>query len=290
MNDRLSSYTARFDRVLAHIEAHLQEPLTVEQLSQVAHFSRFHFHRQFAEYVGTSVARYILLLRLRRASYQLAFDRQSKIIDIALEAGFENPESFSRAFRHTFGLSPSQFRRQPDWESWHERYRFRVLRPPERNVTVQVEIVDFPTTHIAVFEHRGPAEKVNDSVAVFIDWRKSTGLSPKDSSRTFGIAYDNPDTTEPSQFRFDIAGEVLAEVPPNPQGVVTKTIPGGRCARVRHLGSHTRIGESIYPLYRNWLPDSGEELRDFPLFFHYLNLLPETSENELVTDIYLPLR
>ncbi|HET7775105.1 MAG TPA: AraC family transcriptional regulator [Azospira sp.] len=126
MNDRISSYTARFDRVLAHIEAHLQEPLTVEQLSQVANFSRFHFHRQFAETIGTSVARYILLLRLRRASYQLVFDRQSKIIDIALEAGFENPESFSRAFRHTFGLSPSQFRRQPDWESWHERYRFRL--------------------------------------------------------------------------------------------------------------------------------------------------------------------
>ena len=58
----------------------------------------------------------------------------------------------------------------------------------------------------------------------------------------------------------------------------------------RHLGSHMRIGESIYPLYRNWLPGSGEELRDFPLFFHYLNLLPDTPENELVTDIYLPLK
>ena len=286
-DNRIRTYAARFDKVLAHIEAHLQEPLTVERLSLVANFSRFHFHRQFAETIGTSVARYILLLRLRRASYLLAFNPQSKIIDIALEAGFENPESFSRAFQRTFGQSPSEFRRQPDWESWHERYRFRL---PERNVTVQVEIVNFAATRIAVFEHQGPAEKVNDSVSRFIEWRKATGLSPKDRSRTFGIAYDNPDATEPSRFRFDIAGEVSAAVPPNPQGVVTKEIPGGRCARVRHVGSHTRIGESIYPLYRDWLPGSGEELRDFPLFFHYLTLLPETPENEMLTDIYLPLK
>ena len=39
-----------------------------------------------------------------------------------------------------------------------------------------------------------------------------------------------------------------------------------------------------------WLPESGEELRDFPLYFHYLNLLPDTPPGELLTDIYLPLK
>lgn len=282
-----AAYAARFNKVLDYIDAHLHEPLSIEALSQVASFSKFHFHRQFAEFIGTGVARYITLQRFRRASYKLAFDRKAKIIDLALEAGFENPESFTRAFRHTFGCSPSQFRRQPDWEVWHAQYRFCI---PERTCTVQVEIVAFAPTLIAVREHRGPSTQVNDSVAEFIAWRKASGLSPKQSSRTFGIVYDNPDTVEPSQFRFDIAGEVLAEVPPNAYGVLTKTIPGGRCAKLRHYGSHMRIGESIYPLYRNWLPGSGEELRDFPLYFHYLNLLPETPENELVTDIYLPLK
>lgn len=281
------NYAKRFEKVLDYIESNLDESLSTEYLSQIANFSKFHFHRQFAEYVGTSVGRYIHLLRLRQASYQLAFSSQNKVIDIALDAGFENPESFTRAFRNTFGQSPSEFRRQPDWESWHERYRFRI---PERKQTVQVEIVDFKSIRVAVMEHRGPTERVNDSVGQFIAWRKESGLSPKESSRSFGIAYDNPDTTEPAEFRFDICGEVTDEVPLNRQGVVTKSIPGGRCARVRHYGSHVRIGESIYPLYRNWLPDSGEELRDFPLYFHYLNLMPETPEHELETDIYLPLK
>jgi AraC family transcriptional regulator len=121
-------------------------------------------------------------------------------------------------------------------------------------------------------------------------WRKESRLSPKDKSRTFGVAYDNPDTTEPQAFRFDICGEVSADVPVNAQGVVNKIIPGGRCAVARLLGSHDRIGECAYYLYREWLPQSGEELRDFPLFFHYLNLLPETPEPELATDLYLPLK
>lgn len=288
MNElRKKTYARRFALVLDYIEAHLDEPLGAERLAKIAYFSRFHFHRQFADYVGVGVARYVLLMRMRRASYQVAFDRKARIIDIASEDGFDNPESFTRAFRSTFGQSPSAFRRQPDWAGWHERYWFRL---PEREIIVKCDIVQCESVRIAVLEHRGPTEQLNASVGRFIEWRKSTTLSPKDSSRTFGIAYDNPDTTEPARFRFDICGEITADVPANPQGVVEKVIPGGRRARVRHLGSHLRLGDSIYPLYRDWLPASGEELRDFPLYFHYLNLLPETPEADLVTDIYLPLK
>ena len=284
---RKKAYIARFERVLDHIESHLHEPLDAEQLAGLAHFSRFHFQRQFADFVGVGVARYILLMRLKHASYQLAFQPARRIIDIALEAAFENPESFTRAFRSAFGQSPSQFRRAPDWPAWHERYVFRI---PERKMDVKVEIVTVEPIRIAVLEHRGPVTTLNASVARFIEWRKASLLSPVDRCRTFGLAWDNPDATPPEQFRFDICGEIAGELPANVQGVIEKLIPGGRCARVRHVGAHDRIGDSIYPLYRQWLPGSGEELRDFPLYFHYLNLLPDTPAGELLTDIYLPLR
>ena len=155
---------------------------------------------------------------------------------------------------------------------------------------MKVKIVDFPETKVAALEHRGAPELVNDSAKTFIEWRKESGLSPVKSSNTFGVAYDDPETTPPELFRFDICGSVAAEVPENRAGVVNRVIPAGRCAVVRHFGSHDQIAESAYYLYREWLPKSGEELRDFPLFFHYLNLIPETVEHELVTDIYLPLR
>ena len=85
-------------------------------------------------------------------------------------------------------------------------------------------------------------------------------------------------------------GAVSAAVPPNRHGVITKTIPGGRCAVVRHMGSPDHISGSVYHLYRNWLPHSGEELRDFPVYFEYLNLKIDTPEHELLTDVHLPLK
>ena len=289
MNDpKAKAYAARFNRVLDYIDAHLSDSLSVEQLCRLANFSKFHFHRQFAEYTGINVFRYIQLLRFKRAAYLLAFDQRMRIIDIAMDTGFENPESFSRAFKNNFGQSPSHFRRHPDWEKWQSAYRFKT---PERRTDMQVEIVHFAPTKIAVFEHRGTPNRLNESVGIFIDWRKESGLSPVPYNRTFGIAYDNPDTTEEDKFRFDICGEISTDVPLNAQGVITKLIPGGRCARARHYGDHARLDEScIYPLYREWLPQSGEELRDFPLYFHYLNLLPETPCHELITDVYLPLK
>lgn len=284
---KLSACATRFNRVFDYIDKHLDEVLTVELLSQVANFSRFHFHRQFSEYTGISIFRYIQLLRLKRASYRLVFNKLEKITDIAFDAGFENPESFSRAFKNTFGQTPSAFRNNPEWKPWSERYRFPTR---ERKSNMEVKIVNFENILVAVLEHRGAPALINNSVEIFIEWRKKSGLSPVKSSKTFGIVYDNPNTTDPEQFRFDIAGSVLKDIPENPQRVVTKMIPGGRCAVVRHFGSHDRIGSCAYYLYRDWLPESGEELRDFPLYFHYLNLLPETPEHELMTDIYLPLK
>ncbi len=282
-----ASYAERFERVLRHIDEHLDEPLSVAVLGRVAHFSKFHFHRQFSAYAGISVFRYVQLLRLRRASYRLAFSRRLRVVDIAMEAGFENGEPFSRAFKQTFGQTPSQFRKHPAWKPWSEKYR---LPPRERNRNMEVRIVAFEETRVAALEHRGAPELVNDSARRFIEWRKASGLSPVRSSATFGIAYDDPETTAPGEFRFDICGEVAQAVPENGQGVVNKRIPGGRYAVVRHRGSHDSLRDSALHLYREWLPESGEELRDFPMFFHYLNLIPETEEHALVTDVYLPLR
>ncbi len=275
----------RFERVLDYIEGHLDEGLGVERLSAVAGCSKFHFHRQFSLYTGVSVARYVQTLRLQRAARALLDRPAERVIEIALGAGFDSHEAFSRAFKQGYGQSPSHYRRQPLKEPWH-------LRPhlPERESTqtMEVKIVDFAATLVAVLEHRGAPTAISDSVQQFIAWRKASGLSPVREIRTFGLAYDDPAAVEPEQFRFDICGEVSAPVPENPFGVVTKSIPAGRCAVVRHHGSSQRLDPAAYYLYRDWLPQSGEELRDFPLFFHYVHFI-DVPEAEQITDLYLPL-
>lgn len=280
-------YAQRFAKVLHFIEQHLDQPLSLEELSREAHFSIFHFHRLFSAYYGISAGRYIQWLKLKRASYQLVFDHDLKIIDIALLAGFQNPESFTRAFKHVCGQNPRQFRQQPNWLQWHAR------KPKANYQKVQVmnvKVADFPYTQVAIIEHQGAKELIFQTAAQFIEWRKTTGLSPVASSQTYGIAPCDPQTTEPEDFRFSLCSSVQQPIDEqNSYGVKNSFIPAGRCAVVRHFGSHDAIGDIAYYLYRQWLRDSGEELRDFPLFFHYHNFIHEVAEHELVTDVYLPI-
>jgi len=280
-------YAKRIAAVLRYIGDNLDADLSLERLSEVAGFSRFHFHRQFRLYAGVNPTKLITLLRLKRASLQLAIESERKVIDIALEAGFGSPEAFARAFRRTHGQSPSEFRREPDWEGWVET--FRLNAQPVTETPMQVEIVDVPPTRVAVLEHCGPPESLMRSVSTFITWRKSCAVSPEASSKTLGVPYSDPESGDPAEFRFDICGETRVDVPPNPQGVISKEIPGGRRAVTRHVGSTDRIAETVRRLYAEWLPQSGERLGTFPCYFHYVARMPRVSELEQVTDVYLPL-
>ncbi len=279
-------YQKQMMEVCDYIYSHLDEELTVDKLSKVAHFSKFHFHRQFSYFMGISVSKYIQQLRMKRASYQLYFDKEKSILDVALDARFEYPESFSRAFKKEFEQSPSEFRNQADWLLWNKKYR-RVNAPMEKNM--RVEIQSLPQTNIAVFEHRGSPNQVNQSAQQFIHWRKSSGLSPIKTSRTFGLAYDDPQTVASNDFRFDICGEIATPIEENEFGIVNKIIPSGRYAVLRHLGSHDNLDITVRSLFSDWLPNSDETLGDFPIIFHYLNFFPEVTENELITDVFLLL-
>ncbi len=293
MNEaRTTAYRERMNRVFDYINIHLHDALTVEMLSQVAHFSKHHFHRQFSAYTGVSVFKFIQLLRLRRASYQLAFRKNQRIIEIALDAGFENPESFSHAFKKTFGQTPSEFRNQAEWKPWREKYHFLNTGAQQHMKTakhdMQVKIVEFKETKVAVLEHRGPPELIPASVQTFIKWRKENKLPPN-VSETYNIAYDDPATTAPEEFRFDLCAAIRTDVRKNAYGVLAKVIPGGRCAVLRHVGSDESVAESARYLYATWLPESGEELGDFPCFLHRVSFFPDVPEHAMITDIYLPL-
>jgi AraC family transcriptional regulator len=281
------AYERRIQRVIDYVCSHLEEDLSVDRLSEVAGFSKFHFHRQFTAHAGRSVAQFVRLTRLKRAAYQLAFDVNRSLIDIAFDAGFSAPESFSRAFKDVHGQTPSDFRRAPRWQAHSNN---QSLFAPIRSNSMNPDLVDFEETRVAVLEHRGPPETLLSSVAHFIAWRKACQDSPVATSRTLGIVYDDPRTTKPEEFRFDICGELKGPLHANDAGIVEKVIPSGRCARVRHIGSTDAIGETVHPLYAKWLPQSGEQLRDFPCFFHYIERVPTVQEHEQVTDVYLPLR
>lgn len=286
-------YRARMLAVLAYIDAHLDGDLRVETLGAVAAFSKHHFHRQFCTRFGIGVHKYVRLCRLKRASFQLAFRRHSPVIEIALAAGYDAPEAFARAFRKSFGQSPSEFREQPRWEPWHAAFQplreLRIDHMTPDHQAAPVRIVDVDDIRVALLAHRGDPQRIGDTVRSFIVWRRQHRLPPAVSA-TFNILHDDPQQVAPHDFRLDLCAAFDGEVADNPYGVTGAVIPGGRCAVLRHVGSDETLGETIRYLYAEWLPRSGEALRDFPVYVQRLRFFPDVPEHEAVSDVFLPLR
>ena len=286
----VQNYHARMQRVLDHIDAHLDGDLSVAVLSGIAAFSRCHFHRQFAALYGVGVYRYVQLMRLKRASYQLAY-RDDTILQIALDNGYESPEAFARAFRQQTDQSPSAFRREPRWEPWHAAVE--PLHQPrsfqmQQFSNDQVRILDFPDTPVAILEHRGDPALIGDSIRRFIGWRKANAMLPA-TSATFNILHCDPEDTPARDYRFDLCAATGRTVEPNDAGVVAGLIPGGRCAVLRLTGSGDDLRPAVSFLYGEWLPKSGHELRDFPVFAQRVRFFPDVPGHAAETDIFLPL-
>jgi len=154
---------------------------------------------------------------------------------------------------------------------------------------MHVEIVMFPETKVAAIDHRGPPAFEHDTVRKLIAWKLENRLLDPLKHRSYGVHYTDPRTTSPSEHRVDFCLSVDEDVGLNPYGIVNKLIPSCRCARARDIGSRANNQAAAY-LYNQWLPQSGESAGDMPVIFHYVNVGPNVREEDMITDVYLPLK
>src|SRR5262245_7080212 len=107
--DRFQTYSQRLDDVQRYIREHLDETLSRDVLASVAGFSVPHFHRVFTAHLGENITGYVRRVRLERAGRKLRMGAVD-IMEVALAAGYHTHAAFGKAFKHQFGLSPSEFR------------------------------------------------------------------------------------------------------------------------------------------------------------------------------------
>ena len=287
------NYQVRMQRVLDYIDQHLDGDLDLETVSRVAAFSKFHFHRQFSATFGLSVHRYVQLARLKRASHRLAKDAQS-VTEIAMDAGYDAPDAFARAFRQRFGQSPSSFRKSPDWAPWLAAFGpLDNARSKLMQITYEqddVMIRDVPPTAVAIMEHRGDRAMLGDTIQRFIAWRKAASLSPE-TSPTFNIFRSERIPANPADYSMDLCIGTDRPIDPDDAQMKAGTIPGGRCAVLRVVHDTHNLEPAALYLYRDWLPASGEEARDFPIYCRrHFSFFPNAPAHEMVVELFLPLK
>lgn len=108
----LEAHDPRLVRLLTYLQDHLDEPLEIEALARLAGVSPRQLDRLFPRLFGESPRACLRRLRLERAAQQLRLGRR-RILAIALDAGFDSHESFTRSFSRRFGHTPADFRRLP---------------------------------------------------------------------------------------------------------------------------------------------------------------------------------
>ncbi|MGE4130947.1 MAG: helix-turn-helix domain-containing protein [Bdellovibrionales bacterium] len=104
-----SDQTERFKNLLVFIQNHLNEPLPIGRLAEQVGLSKWHFQRVFQSRFSISAGDYVRQQRLMRALETLKTSDKS-IKEVAQENQFSTTQTFSRAFKRTFGFSPRQSR------------------------------------------------------------------------------------------------------------------------------------------------------------------------------------
>src|ERR1700678_1451531 len=267
-----NDYQERILRVLTHIQEHLDEALDLEELARVACFSSFHFHRIFAAMTGETIADHVRRLRLERAAMALRAGAK-QVIQVALDAGYEAHEAFTRAFKAAYGVSPAEFRRATG--------PIAILAAPSGvHFRPGVPLTAFNTHHIttkamkvitrkikpmrvAYLRHVGPYENVKQT---WIDLTAclSADKQIRQSSVFIGIGHDNPSVTPAAELRYDACITVDAEYEPK-KPVALQTIDGGDHAVVNNC-LVAKIKDAFQFLYGKWLARSSRELRPAPGF------------------------
>ncbi len=278
-------YRERIHRVILYIESHLKEGLALATLAEISHFSPYHFHRIFRGFTGESVYRYVSRLKMQWVAGQLKYSERN-LLDLALDIGYESHEALTRAFKREMGRTPSAFRRE---------IREDLPPAPQRMLGYQGEAMTYTVTlreekprHLATIHHIGPYDEVGSAFEQLLDWAGPQGLLGP-GTEVLGICYDDPDLTPSQKIRYDAAITVDEGI--NAEGAVSlQVLPGGPHARLTHQGPYRLLSNTYNFFYGEWLPQSGREPADRPPFEVYLNSPEETEEEELLTDIYLPLK
>ena len=200
--------------LLSWLEGHLDQPLSLDNVAAKAGYSKWHLQRMFKDVTGHAIGAYIRARRLSKSAVALRLTARP-ILDIALQYRFDSQQTFTRAFKKQFSLTPALYRRSPDWSSYG-------MRPPLRlgEFTMpQYEFVTLNTTQLV-----GVTQSYTCKLEEISDFR--------------------------NQMRVQFWREFLANTP----SIHPVTLEGGEYVMFTYEGLGTGLQEFILTVYGTCMP------------------------------------
>ena len=251
-------------KALWYVESHFLSPVSLDDVAGTSGVSAYHLTRAFASATGLSLMRYVRARRLTEAAKQLS-SGAGDILRVALDAGYNSHESFTRAFKNHFGVTPEEARARGS--SHHLPY------------TEAITLSTTPATELAPPR----VETLPAKVMVGIVERHETG-SPggiPNQWQRFGphlgtVAGQLGDASYGVCFNFDeeakfdyLCGVEVSGTAGTPAGLVRLDIPAQRYAVFAHTGHIAGISATMSSIWNKALPESGHKPTNGPMLERY---------------------
>lgn len=312
-NKKRIIYEKRIYQVQDYISAHLDEELNLEKLAQISSFSLFHFHRIFKGITGETLYDFIQRIRLEKSCILLSSNPDLKIINIAMDCGFSTPSSFSKAFKNFYNISPSEYRKCNTRNNDNSgKYKSKngiskskreedICTPIEyisdeeletlfnRRKEMNVKIAKLPDYRIAYKRRIGPYGSDNIKVMQELKkWAITRDLFTE-SSIILSIAHDDPEVTSSENCRYD-ACIVLSDDYELENSINESKLPGGKYAVLRVDHTVEAIKKAWNDIFSVWLPDSGYQIDNRPVFERYMGISKENKFEPLICEVCIPVK
>ena len=282
----------RIKKTLDHIETHLTEELSLDELAQIACFSKFHYHRLFVALIGETVMDYIRKRRLTLAAKEIVQTKR-KIIEIAFDYQFNSQENFTRAFKKYFGITPGECRKtKPEITLDNRGMLLRSIYLHVQGGTfMEPKIISRDEFNVVGMEIITTLKENQQQQTIPQLWGRFIPRCKeiKDGNNPH-VAYGLCFGTEPDKEFSYVAGVEVSSLDDVPEGMVSRTIPASKYAVFTHKGPFKNLGETYTYIYGTWIPKSGHQLYQ-PFDFEYYDersTYPDGPNTEV--DIYIPIK
>lgn len=256
------NYLSQVQKGIDFIEANLEHELSLRDIAKETGIGQWHFQRIFKALTNETLKTYIRSRRLGIALERLITTEQ-RIIEIAISAGFESQESFTRAFKKAFDMTPNQARKIGDKNRFLKKIEFNTeyLQHINRNISLEPEIFTQEKMQLVGMKTRFYSSDSNkNNLADKLPALWDEFLLRMDEIRhgvpgaAYGVIQQAKDDTDLLEY---LAGREVNQFTTVPQGMDVIEVSACEYARFTHKGDASKLDNTVNYIYSSWLMQSG---------------------------------
>lgn len=283
---------AQLNEAMAYIEKNLMMDIDINQVSRIAGCSEYHFRRMFSTLAGIPLGEYIRRRRLSKAGVLLQSTR-IKVIDLALQLGYESPEAFSKSFRAMHGVSPSQARK--------ETVELKIFPPMTFQLTIRggtemrYRIVEKEDFYIVGLKKRVAMQftGINPQISELAERltpeiiAELKGLCDLEPNGILNVSADFSDRTAQGSQLDQYIGVATSKAAPGQYETLHVSASAWAVFKVTGVFPNA-VQETWARIYAEWFPASGYELTGGPELLW--NEDPDTTKPDYHSEIWIPVK